>query len=79
MTAHNTNMYDWLLGPHVNEPNEAQMERWSAIVDAENAFEGIIGHVARTIFGENDDLKVRLALSAILGAWTCVQKAREAK
>lgn len=69
--------HDYLLGPHFGEPTDHQVERWQALVDAEDAFERIIGQAARTAYPEGNELLLRVSLSSVLGAWQCVLKARE--
>ncbi len=55
------------------------LELINDMIDAEDAFEQIMIQVARTEFcGKSDFLDIKLALSALIGAWQCVTRARAA-
>lgn len=55
---------------------DAEIEAEQAVADTQEAFELIMAQTARTTF--KDDLHVRLAMSALIGAWGCVTRARAA-
>lgn len=59
------------------EPTDAEIEAAARIADAQEAFELIMAQAARTTF--KDDLHVRLAMSALIGAWECLTRARAAE
>ena len=67
-------MFEMLMG--LPEPSDAEQDRLDALIEAEDALTGILRHVARTSFKYNDIVKIELALSAILGAFACLEKAR---
>lgn len=71
-------MFGWLLAARASGKAGSEADRKDAIKEAQEAFEGVVMHVARTKFSHEDHTKITLALSAVLGAWACVIKAREA-
>lgn len=78
MTTHISNInsvFDFLMGRNSDDDTD----RIDDLIAAENDFSALMQHVRRTTFAESDDLQVRLALSALLGSWACVQRARGAR
>lgn len=65
------------MGSGKVDQRECDVEAIAAMQDAELSFERIMDQAARTDFGD-DDLHIRLALSAIIGAWQCRARARTA-
>ncbi len=72
---HDDGLFQLCLGSKRCE-SEPDFEAISAMHDAEEAFDLIMVQTARTKF--DSDLHVRLALSALIGAWGCVCRSRAA-